>query len=699
MNVPSESRSKKLRRLLVHPGTWIPGTIGLLIIIVLIALPYGIRYGIQRGLTGAGAQQVLIEDVDFNPFIGRLALRGMQVQVGGKRTLLLSQASVHYALWPLFQRRVVIEDLHVRDASFTVERSADGLWRIIGLAVQTPPATPDKTPAKETAWGFELRHATVLDSEAQYSSAELNGTARVDRGELTLVPEAGSRTDSGTNSTHVSLDGRFRVQRTQPGVTAEAQINVDITASPPPDKTGTWRIAGNGQLRDIAVDWPDGKMHIASAKRINVEGLSVAGADRVVIAALGIDGLHVAQPNTPETAPAAFSAEQLRATEIRLVPEQTLDIAGITMRGLDITAQHDAQGNWYGFTSLHELASTFPASAEEKPALTVRIGRIANEDPAVIELGDATVKPAFHTRITLDSVQLTGLDTGTPPAQPAKLALKARAGKYATIELNGRFDTLRPTISANLQVKTRQIDMQALSAYSVKMLGYRIVSGQLNSDLQLRIAQGRLEGNNKIMLANLSVTPADEATVEQLKQRLTMPLDSALDMLRDKDNNVRLETHLSGDMSDPKFSLSDAINQALTRALQTASVSYLKYFFQPYGTLITVAELAGKALQLRLDPVPFPPAKATPAPATRDYLVKIGKLLQERTKLRVKLCGKAVPRDGLSGDAALALATKRAETLKDYFVSQYGIASERLFLCDPELDKDADATPRVDLTL
>ena len=698
MNEPSDSRSRKLRRILVHPGTWIPSTIGLLVIIVLIALPYGIRYGIERGLTDAGAQQVLVEDVDFNPFIGLLSVRGLQVRVDGKQTLLLSQASVSYALWPLFRRRIVIDDLSLHDAAFSVEQSPDGRWRFIGLAGPTPPAAPDKTPGKETAWAFVLRHAKVLNSRIRYSSAELSGTAQIDDGELTLAPRAGTGSGPATGDTRVHLDGSLHIEHARPGITAATQIGVDITASPPADETGTWHVAGNGQLRNMVVDWPDGKLRVASVEGMNVEGLSLTGADRIAIASLGIDGLKVAQPNATESA-AALSAGQIHATEIRLVPEQTLDIAGISVRGLHVTARHEARGSWYGFASLHELASTFPASAEAKPALTVRVGRIANEDPAVIELSDAAVNPEFHTRITLDTVRLTGLDTGTPPAQPAKLALSARAGKYATIELNGRFDAFQPAISANLQAKTRQIDMQALSAYSVKMLGYRIVSGQLNSDIKLRIAQGRLEGNNKIMLANLSVTPADEATVEQLKERLTMPLDSALDMLRDKDNNVHLETHLSGDMSDPKFSLTDAINQALTRALQTASVSYLKYFFQPYGTLITVAEFAGKALRLRLDPVPFPAAKATPAPATRDYIEKVGKLLQKRTKLRLKLCGKTVPRDGLSGDAALALATKRAEGLKDYFVKQYGIASDRLFLCDPELDKGADAQPRVDLTL
>ncbi len=699
MNNRAVSLLKKVGRILAHPATWIPGTIGVLIIIVLIALPYGIRYGIQRGLTGAGAQQVLVEDVDFNPFIGRLAVRGLQVRVGEERTLLLPQASVRFALLPLFRRQVVIDDLSARDGSFTVERSADGGWRFMGLSGQTPPATPDKTPGKETAWGFVLRHVEVFNSQVQYTSAELNGTAQIDHGELELIPAAGAPTGRATGNQHVRLNGRLRIEHAKPGVTADIRVSADITASPPADKTGAWRIAGNGQLRDIAVEWPDGKLRVAAAERLTVEGLSLTGPERIAISALEIDGLHVAQPNAPESAPAAVSAQQLRATEIRLVPEQALDIAGISMRGLQVVARHVTRHRWYGLASLQELARAFATPAQAKPGLIVRIGSIETEGPGSIALSDATVKPAFHSRITLKNARLTGLDTGTPPAGPAKLALSAQIGKYATAELHGQFDAFRPQITANLEAKLREIDMQALSVYTVKMLGYRVVSGQLNSDTRLQIAQGRLDGKNKIALSNLSVTPKDEAAAEQLKARLTMPLDSALAMLRDKNNNVNLDVDISGDVSDPKFSLTDAINQALTKALRTASISYLKYFFQPYGTLITVAELAGKTLQLRLDPVPFAPAEATPAPDTKDYLEKVGKLLRERTNLRIKLCGKAVPRDGLNGDAARNLAIKRAETLKDYFVSEYGIASDRLFLCDPVLDKDEEAQPRVDLTL
>lgn len=362
-------------------------------------------------------------------------------------------------------------------------------------------------------------------------------------------------------------------------------------------------------------------------------------------------------------------------------------------------ARHVSLHRWYGFASLQQLARAYATPGRATPGLAVRIGRIATDGPGIVELSDATVQPAFESRITLERAQLTGLDTGTPPAGPAKLAVSARIGKYASAELDGRIVAFRPQITASVDAKLREIEMPTLSSYAVKMLGYRVVSGQLNGDLQLRITRGRLEGRNKLMLENLSMAPKSGDSAEQLKARLTMPLDSALSMLRDKDNNVKLEVDVSGDMSDPKFNLTDAINRALTGAMRSASVSYLKYYFQPYGTLITVAELAGKALQLRLDPVAFPPGQATPAVASRAYLEKVGKLLQERKNLRIKLCGKAVARDGLSGDAARDLAAKRAAALKDYFASQYGIATDRMFLCDPEIDKDADAQARVDLLL
>jgi hypothetical protein len=49
-----------------------------------------------------------------------------------------------------------------------------------------------------------------------------------------------------------------------------------------------------------------------------------------------------------------------------------------------------------------------------------------------------------------------------------------------------------------------------------------------------------------------------------------MSLDSALKLLRDKQNDVRLSIPISGNISDPKFSVADAVNKVLAKTLQSS---------------------------------------------------------------------------------------------------------------------------------
>jgi hypothetical protein len=70
-----------------------------------------------------------------------------------------------------------------------------------------------------------------------------------------------------------------------------------------------------------------------------------------------------------------------------------------------------------------------------------------------------------------------------------------------------------------------------------------------------------------------------------------MSLDSALKLLRDDQNNVKLNIPISGDIRDPKFSVADAVNKVLAQTLQTSALSYLKFMLGPYGIGLSVADL------------------------------------------------------------------------------------------------------------
>ena len=50
-------------------------------------------------------------------------------------------------------------------------------------------------------------------------------------------------------------------------------------------------------------------------------------------------------------------------------------------------------------------------------------------------------------------------------------------------------------------------------------------------------------------------------------------------------------------------------------------------------------------------------------------------------------------------EVLMQLARNRSEALKDYLVEKQGVAAERLFICHPQIDKEEEALPRVELVI
>ena len=204
----------------------------------------------------------------------------------------------------------------------------------------------------------------------------------------------------------------------------------------------------------------------------------------------------------------------------------------------------------------------------------------------------------------------------------------------------------------------------------------------------------------------------------------------ALNILRDKNDTIELKIPVEGDANNPEFDVSDAITKAVATGVSAGATSYLVYALQPYGAMIAVAKVAGEAAaKISLNPVQFEPGQAGLDDTDRDYLSKIAKVLKERPKIAVKVCGVAVQQDvappAATGPAAgrqrrhgdrqkgsapaapvvdqqklTELGEQRAAAVKDYLVDTFKVPANRLVSCQPRLETDqADAVPRTDLLL
>jgi outer membrane protein OmpA-like peptidoglycan-associated protein len=236
-----------------------------------------------------------------------------------------------------------------------------------------------------------------------------------------------------------------------------------------------------------------------------------------------------------------------------------------------------------------------------------------------------------------------------------------------------------------------------------------------------------MEGEATLLLHQLSLQSTDSE--DGLASKLPVPMDVALDTLRDKNNTIKLNIPIKGDADQPEFDISDAINQAVAKAVVLGASTYLKYVLQPYGSLLMVAEYAGEAAtRVRLDPIEFEPGQAALDDTDRDYLSKVAQILKDRPQIAIKLCGVAVKRDALhlqqqrskdkkeksdkSGSMAeipvdteqlRTLAEQRAAAVKDYLIEHFQAPANRIVGCRPRIETDesekTDRIPRTDILI
>ena len=236
-----------------------------------------------------------------------------------------------------------------------------------------------------------------------------------------------------------------------------------------------------------------------------------------------------------------------------------------------------------------------------------------------------------------------------------------------------------------------------------------------------------MDGLVKLKLHQLELENVESKN--SLQSQIPVPLDVALDTLRDSNNTISLKVPVTGDPAKPDFDVNDVLSKALAGGVKKGALTYLTLALQPYGTLITAAKYAGEEItKVRLNPVEFEPGQAGLNDTDKDYLSKVAKVLNERPQLAIKLCGVAVPRDTAwfrqqaaaaqkSGDKTgtatrpaapevadtqlLDLARARAESVKDYLVTTFKIPADHLVGCRPRIETDADkgAAPRTDLLI
>ena len=234
----------------------------------------------------------------------------------------------------------------------------------------------------------------------------------------------------------------------------------------------------------------------------------------------------------------------------------------------------------------------------------------------MLEFADLSLRPQFATRMHELKGVITGL--GSDPKRNARLQLDARVDKYGSAKIRGQIRVLHPAGFTEIDMAFRNLELTAMSPYVVKFAGYKIASGSLSLDLQYRISNGKLRGENKIVL--------DKAVLGEKvdsPDALDLPLEFALAILKDADGVIDIGVPVSGDLNDLKFDTGAVIRKAIGNFIGGIISA-------PFRAL---AALFGGGGGEELGRIDFEPGSGMIAPPEQQKLAAVARALKERPAL------------------------------------------------------------------
>ncbi len=424
------------------------------------------------------------------------------------------------------------------------------------------------------------------------------------------------------------------------------------------------------------------------------------------------------KPNSERPQPALAAFEKMSVTNIHLEPKGvTVDtinldklIAGITLAedrsiaNLVVPDYLQAKAEQTEVTK--ETAAQSSTPDKEVPFYAV-VHQLKLSPDSQFIFSDNGIKPALSRILDIELLTIENLNTRDPDEQ-MHVVLKAKNGDYATIDSDVKITPSANRLTMEAQATIREIELPPVSPYVSSALGYQIHSGQLNMDLNLKAKQGVLDGNSHIVLRQFDLGGQTDSNA--LLKAGAVPLDLAVDALKNRDNNIVLDLPMKGDIDNPDFQWQNFFLLPIRQGLFKASSTYLMQTFIPYANVITLVQFAGEqALRLRVEPLQYAlDEENITAPEQEAFLDQMIKLMKDRKGSELKACGVSVVRDindeitykQLSEEDRaylLDLANRRAESLKRYLVD-HDIPSSRVFLCSPSIDKDKNALPHVTFT-
>jgi hypothetical protein len=623
-----------------------------------------VAFDVERGHLALGG------DYLFEEIHGRTTLRlsdafvelgdvALRRRGAGSDFFQLGDLSVHGAAVDLAEHTVKIAEVSTHSGHLRAARDANG---VVDLSTLVPPrATATRTaatPAKAETPAAPTTSASASPTEAQppwtvsLARFELDGWgARFD--DRAVAPSATLTVDPiALHLTNVS---------TAPGAKVGMDLRVGINKTGKLQMTGTSTlppVAANVRFElraleilplqpyfhdDVSLTVTGGTVSLKGQATVNVgagpsprlnvttdlDVADLATVDRDKQEALlkwkafHVGGLHV---TTPPTAVAIddvsftdFESRLILSPDARFNLQDALAPPGITPTHAPAAAPPNPKK---GAPRGQATAKAAAAPADASTPITIK--RITLQG-GQIAFRDRMIHPSYAADLTDLAGRVTGLSSS--PDTTADIDLRGSVNRSGVLSIVGKANPLAKDLNLDVAVSLKDFELPPTSPYAGKYAGYAISKGKLDLSLAYKIAHGKLDAQNELVLDQFTFGDKVESSTA-----VKLPLRLAVALLKDRHGVIDINLPIAGSLDDPEFKIWPAVWKVLGHLVLKAATEPFALIASAFGGGDDVSKIV------------FPPGAATLDGAAQKRLGVLAKVLGERPGVSFEIGGEADPK-------------------------------------------------------
>jgi hypothetical protein len=282
--------------------------------------------------------------------------------------------------------------------------------------------------------------------------------------------------------------------------------------------------------------------------------------------------------------------------------------------------------------------------AEERSSMSYLISQLRLTD-AEIDYADEQIRPNFRAHV--HDLEGTIMPISSDHSEKINVTLAGKVEAYGKFQGKGYLMPLEKPV-LDFTASFHNIELTTFTPYSGRFAGYEISKGKLFLDINYKIINNRIRGENKVLLDQFTLGNKVDS-----EKAGPWPLKFALALMKDRKGQIKFKLPVAGQLNDPSFSWSNLIWTAIKNLV-------VKIVASPFDFIASLAG-GGKDLQS----IRFEPGTSDLTENESEKIAKIAEALADRPQLAMEIKGEYAQAD-IDAVAEKSLEKKLEPYLKRY---------------------------------